>query len=1447
MSARGKNPLLVAAVLAAAVGLPRAIPSGSSPGLPAAGAPAAAARPEPALPRGSRAAGSAGSAAARAAPERDGAAAVGTAPAVAAAAAPEIDGWSGPLRLYAEFFGKELPGDLVAADTAAAVARYLPPADRGGGYELDFVVALVPDPIDSEMPAAFDQALDGIQRAFANRFFLLDRRWLPWRSATETAAAAAQADRAPLHRVSPGLLLFRRDGQVQDDDQETDPRCLTAAAARDGQVEHCLVGVFLVGETPKRGIHQAAFLQALRLIQALSASDGQQAAAAGAPAATAENAGAASAPALRKVKIVGPSYSGSADSLRLAVGLARRVLGPLKLEIVTGSATAIETDASQAPRYLESFEQQLDCEAGGSEPTSSVTFWRAVIPDRLLQPRALDELRQKMGWDPKKVALVVEGDTEYGQRLARGRYEERPGNLRGVVRDPLGRPLRHATVTVTDQVGGKPQTYVTDAKGSYVAEKLASGRYTVGAEHAGGQPAGVIVKAETTAIADLGPAARAPLAAPRRASASAEDPCVALAISPLLHPRAGGGSTTDAGDPVATALDDALILHFPAHVAAIRSASAGTGSRQAQAPTQSLTAFTLAPQKTELDLDLGSEGRTAADSVPELSKLTAPDDEQAIANLLGEISREGIGYVGILATDVQDKLYLAARIREYAPDVTLFTFDGDLLYGHRQLEKYMNGMAVVSTFQLFTEGGASLHGVDLDLNHRRQFTSELDEGVFQAVRALLSPTDKCKAMNEGRPVLGWVSVASNGSLWPLLSIQLDHAKVQGFHILAFEDPDAQPGTARSGFQPPSPDCRQPAAAQLIDGADGGAAGDHPKIDEPLSPRADLELLIAAMLLCWLARTLRRAAPPRSATGPLLRSGLVLLALAACFVLALDGIEYLRPFAWLPEGWVDFYPVAVKHGTQWLYLLGLAAAYLFLVSRVAACWRPPGVPPGASAGVPPGSSPGTPLLARRPERWWRSWLRCLGWLGLAVAALAATWFALLVWFIPGEIEYFELRARVFSSGLSPVVSLAWLVGALYLWVLLELKRRCVTAWHEVDWPLPDSWDPALARCGSLAAEVRQLVSRLPWPDSWDPVLARCRDWWQLVSRLPWPDSWRPALARCGRLAARAAQLVSRLPWRTVTAAAAAAALLGAWLILRRQVQPAGESPAYAGIFLALLLLAAILSAVSFCRFVQTWRQLRKILLRVEETPLKDHFGELAKEVAWKPMRSFGWQLPRFNTLEISIRKLEALLRPDRADRPDHLALPPSLGSAFLDDLERRIAAAFAADSQDSPALQIERRRRLQRLLARASRQLGKVRGDPEIEDFLALRVVAYLRYVFAQLRGFLMGGLFPGLLLLIAVSAYAFEPKSFLSLGLLAGLLAAMTATVGVFLGMDRDAVLSRIAGGTAGEVSLDRTFFSNLLTYVAIPLLGLVATQVPAAGPLLNDWFKPLLRIFGLG
>jgi hypothetical protein len=1231
MSARSSPTLFaVAAMIAAAMGLTRSSPVGS-PATAASQSTSAAAADAAAI--GSKPATAPTSATA------DGKRGGGANPPLVK----RPEGWSKPLRLYGEFFGRESSEDPPDTDTQHAAAA-LVPGDHGG-YELDFMVALVPDPIDSEMPAAFDQALEGIQRGFAKSFFLFDRRWLPW------SLASRPPTKERLHRTTPGLLLFRRDGVLagnQNSQYGKDQGCWSAATSQEPKghgADRCLLGVFLVGETPKRGIHQAAFVEALRLIQALSPGDRR-----------------------RHLRLLGPTFSGSLESLRLALkaGAAGGLLSQgSEIEIVTGSATAIETDSATPPgsdqpvAADDRLELLLQADTGGAK----VDFSRTVIPDGFLESAALGELRNKMGWKLNELALITEGDTAYGQRLER-------------------------------------------------------------------------------------------LRCPKGAQACSD-----------------------------SAVDDALILHFPSHVAAIRNASAAAAAGKPQAAPPE--AIAIAPNHTELDLSLADQG-LAADSMPELSPLTAPDDEQAMANLLAAISREGISYVGILATDVRDKLYLAERIRQFSPDVTLFTFDGDLLYAHRKMQASMNGMFVISTFHLFTEGSAGLHGADPgDVNHRRQFTSEIKEGIYHAVRALLDPQTKRRELQRD-PVLGWISVTSNGSLWPLLNVELSRQdlRLRGFHVLALEDPDSHRN------------------------------GEHLLI----SQRADLELLIAALALCALALSLRRAAPPQPRAGPagekipasstLLSMGLGLLALAGALLLALEVIEYWRPDVF----WVDDYPAARAGLWQWPYILGLAAAYLFLVWNLAA------VRLAARQAAPA-------LRASAPASGSRRAARLLGWLAAAAAVLAAAWLALLVWFIPGEIEYFELRSRVLSSGLSPVVSLGWLIGALYVWVLLELKRRCVTAWNEVEWPLADSWDPALHQCGKLAEGLRRLVA--------SPAGLRLGTELRQAASFPVDKRLWPALR----------QEFSRLRSGSLVWIVLPLAMLLALSSLWNLVQPAGETRMYARLFLALVLLALLLSALSFRRFWQVWRQLRRILLRIDETPLKPRFKDLADQVAWKPMRSFGWQLPRFNSVDLSTRCVQALVNAQRPDQP----LPEPLNGEFADELRRSIEIAFGADAAGTTHERIASRREIQALLARASRALKSPRPEPEAEELLALRVIAYLRYVFAELRGYLMGGLFPALLLVFAVSAYAFQPKSMISFALLGGLLAAIALTLGVFVKMNRDAVLHLIGGGEAGEVSFDRNFFNNILTYGVLPLLGLVATLVPAVGQVANDWFRPLLRIVGLG
>src|SRR5207248_3273415 len=107
----------------------------------------------------------------------------------------------------------------------------------------------VPDPVDSKFAMEFDTVVDGIQRAFEIRDFTLRSSWLPWpRSSNPKSRKDGQSD--IIHREHPGILLFRRAGESNDQKNRKLPR---------------LALVCLVGETPTFGIHKPALTRALQL------------------------------------------------------------------------------------------------------------------------------------------------------------------------------------------------------------------------------------------------------------------------------------------------------------------------------------------------------------------------------------------------------------------------------------------------------------------------------------------------------------------------------------------------------------------------------------------------------------------------------------------------------------------------------------------------------------------------------------------------------------------------------------------------------------------------------------------------------------------------------------------------------------------------------------------------------------------------------------------------------------------------------------------------------------------------------------------------------------------------------------------------------------------------------------------------------------------------------
>jgi hypothetical protein len=1049
--------------------------------------------------------------------------------------------WCEPVRLLGNFLGRP-PRENGERETLAAD---LAQAARQQGYDLRFLVALVPAPPDPRL----DQALEGIQRGFAQSEYLADRFWLPWTSEGANRFGGAG-------QVAPGLLLFRRTGD-------------------DG---HSLALVFLVGETPKAGIHKAAFREALDLAADLQ--------------------GAASDPT---VALLGPSFSGSVESLRLALLAWKESEGEhqrrpsLSFTAATGSATAEGKDVE------------------GPLAELGVPLCRTVLPDETLHELTLGFLRDQMGWDEQRIALLVEADTAYGRSLLK-----------------------------TEETEGTKKPQATAKRESY---------------------------------------------------------------EPSPHARL-------------------VMVPFPSHISELRTAT----EKATQAKTAAGAQPALPSDSTVLDLDLTDPGQPA-DLVPTFtSDPTVPTRELVLENLLQGLSREGIRYIGILATDVKDKLFLAEEVRARVPDAILFTFDNGLLLAHPNYSQTLDGLLVFSSAPLLVEG-APWQPVSLSRvagRMRRQFGSELQQGIYEAVRYLLG----------GQAVRprAWIMAVGNGSLWPVarLWVTVPQAPVR---LCGETPPDA-------------------ASLEVHQVEGNGFAG-----------KDDLQILLVAVLLTVFAWRLRRAALLEHVDGDhveryagtrgLLVAGTVLLALAAGLLLAVGSVP------WWARGHSLEGRAVSWQWVQIAYLGALALIYALLVGGAARAAH-----------------------ARMTRRLVAAWTA-----GGAVALVAIA--TALYWLCkPGDqAELFHLRARAFSSGLSPLVSLAVLGLAVYVWTLWELKRRRLMARQATDCPVEALGDPAAFGVGPALGMVHDLLAY---------TCPRDRRLWLL-----------PAVAFLPPLS---------LLWSTV--------------------QPVAETKGYGRLFLLFLTLALALSALSYFRFFRLWVWTLRILQRLDNASprVAEAFEAVAKDLDWRPIQSFGWQIPAFKTLTLSVRRLKALAAAGKVKLPE--------GMVSLDETVKEI---FRHETDAGSPREIEARNRLEAVFAAVCRDLDGRVGDPEVRQLVALRVAAWLRYVFAHMRSCLIGALAGGVLALVGVTAYAFQPRHFVSLAIGLALATAVGLTLLVFVQMDRNATLSRIGATTPGKITFDRTFFSKLFTFVGLPVLGLIATQFPAVGRLLGSIASQLLRISGGG
>ncbi|HKI21267.1 MAG TPA: hypothetical protein VKA15_25460, partial [Isosphaeraceae bacterium] len=228
-----------------------------------------------------------------------------------------------------------------------------------------------------------------------------------------------------------------------------------------------------------------------------------------------------------------------------------------------------------------------------------------------------------------------------------------------------------------------------------------------------------------------------------------------------------------------------LIIPFPLHISQMR----GSGADKQRDPI-------VAQQRGHVAIPI-DDVPEADDQVPSLTpKMTTASDSLVMSNILATIAREEVRYLGIVATDPLDILFLTGLIREHCPDVQVILLGADLRYTDPEFTLDFRGAISGSSYPL----DAFLQNWSYPANGRARrllFVSDSDMGCYNATLVLLKATRKNDSQlsipaldaanflgygpplfetdppqDESRPAI-WINQVGQSNLWPLKAIPLD--------------------------------------------------------------------------------------------------------------------------------------------------------------------------------------------------------------------------------------------------------------------------------------------------------------------------------------------------------------------------------------------------------------------------------------------------------------------------------------------------------------------------------------------------------------------------------------------------------------------------------------------------------------------------------------------------
>ena len=127
-----------------------------------------------------------------------------------------------------------------------------------------------------------------------------------------------------------------------------------------------------------------------------------------------------------------------------------------------------------------------------------------------------------------------------------------------------------------------------------------------------------------------------------------------------------------------------------------------------------------------------------------------------------------------------------------------------------------------------------------------------------------------------------------------------------------------------------------------------------------------------------------------------------------------------------------------------------------------------------------------------------------------------------------------------------------------------------------------------------------------------------------------------------------------------------------------------------------------------------------------------------------------------------------------------------------------------------------------------------------EEFVGLLYIHAIQYVLVDIRSHVFAFAFGYFFLLLALDVYPVGPHHTIMLVLMTLFLVFFVTAAWMFQEMSRDSILSRTTNTEPGQ--LDLAFYAHLAAALAVPLMGLIASQFPEVSNFLYSWLQPSLQ-----